>query len=98
MYFDELDSVKNAIGTSPQEVAGQIAKRYIADNPAFNVELSGVYDNSFKYGKNGKIILDFNQIYPDAKIGSYAYAFGYIRLDAEKLIGLSVSLMTESHV
>ncbi len=98
MYFDELNSVKNKIGTSPKAVAGQIARRYIADNPAFNIELSGIYENSFKYNKNGKIAIDFNRLYPDAKIGSYAYAFSFIRADEEKLIGLSVSLMTESHV
>ena len=97
MYFEKSDSIKEKIGTVPQAVAKQISERYIADNPAFNIELIGTYDNSFMYNSDGKFVIDFNQIYPNAKSGSYAYAFGYISANNDKFIGLSVSLMTEAH-
>lgn len=97
MYFEKSDSIKDKIGIAPNVVAKQISERYIADNPAFNVDLTAVYDNSFKYDSNGKIVIDFNNIYPDAKLGSYAYAFGYISANDNKFVGLSVSLMNEAH-
>lgn len=97
MYFEKSDSIKEKIGTVPQAVAKQISERYIADNPAFNIELIGTYDDAFMYNSAGKIVMDFNQIYPNAKSGSYAYAFGYISANDDKLIGLSVFLMAEAH-
>lgn len=96
-FFEESESAAYRIGLSPKTVAQTVAQRYMADNPANHVVLAAAADEGFSYDNQGRIVIDFDKKYPNAAIGSYAYAFGYFISDSE-MAGLSITLLAEAWV
>ena len=97
-FFDETESVEYRNGTEPKMVSELIAQRYMADNPIGDAVLVPYEDDGFKFDNKGRMIIDFDMKYPDAEMGSYAYAFGYFISDYEGLTGLSITLRSEAWI
>ena len=97
-FFEEYESIQYRMGTAPNAVAKRIAQRYIADNPCESVMLTAADDRGFKCDKRGRTVIDFDAMYPEAPMGSYAYALGYFISDVDGLFGLSVTLKSEAWI
>ena len=69
-YFE-----KECISGNDESVMRKIAYRYMAENPIEPFSYRAFNTFGFKRGSDGRCILDFDEKFPDAQNGDYAYAF-----------------------
>ncbi len=76
-----------------EEKIRKIAYRYISENPEQEFFMRPCIGSVFKQGKNGMFNIDFNRLYPESKVGDYAYACTYIFADEESVFRAGAVVM-----
>ena len=85
-YFE-----KECISGTDESVMRKIAYRYMADNPIEPFSYRAFNTFGFKRGSDGRCILDFDEKFPDAQNGDYAYAFSKFYCVSDGMTALSIS-------
>ncbi len=93
-YFEEKQNIQG----STEEVIRVIAGRYMSDNPAEPYTYRAFNTNGFMREKGGRVILDFDSKFPEAKDGDYAYAFAKIYCAKDGNSCLSISCRNPNEV
>ncbi len=69
-----------AVSSSTEQVIRKVLDRYMKHSPAKPLAYRAYVDDGFRKDKKGRYDVDFNQIFPEAKDGEYAYAFVQYKL------------------
>lgn len=93
-YFQDKKSIT---GTNT-EVALKIAERYMADNPVVPYTYRPFNSEGFLRDNSGRCIIDFDEKFPDAENGDYAYAFSKLYSDEDGICCLSISCRNPNEV
>lgn len=80
-YFDETTC--KAISGSAEEIISTIANRYIRENPASSLSYRAYTEDRFRRDRSGCYAVDFNDIFPNADEGEYAYAYAQYKVTKE---------------
>lgn len=92
-YFD-----KNSIEGTRDEVIRRVAERYIKANPSKKYIYHAFNAESFKRGDDARCIIDFNEKFPEAKNGDYAYAVAGIYSETEKEMSISATFRSPAEI
>lgn len=87
-----LENKKSIAGSNTAEIIRKIAYRYIDDNKPCEFYAAPSVKSVFRQQTNGMFDINFDAVYPDAKIGSYAYALMYILSERDMSVTVSVRL------
>ncbi len=91
VYFDQEESIANALGDQLPETLLTIARRFIAQNPALPYVYRAFSRAGFFNQEDGRYDLNLKDKLPQAKNGQKAYIFGQQWSDVEKDFGFLVS-------
>lgn len=89
---------KNGIGTNTECVMRKIAYRYMEENPAAPFSYRAYNTLGFRRGSDGRCILDFDEKFPNAEEGDYAYAFSKLYSENDGICCLSISCRNPNEV
>ena len=97
-YFS--DQNKNAITGSTESVIRTIVNRYMKASPAESLRYRAYTEDHFRRERSGCFVVDFNQIFPDAKEEEYAYAYAqyYIQKGLDPTFYFGSRNLTEVYV
>lgn len=87
-----LENKKSIAGSNTAEIIRKIAYRYIDDNKPCEFYAAPSVKSVFRQQTNGMFDINFDAVYPDAKIGSYAYALMYILSERDMSVTVSARL------
>lgn len=90
-YFGDKKPI-NPNATDEEKIR-KIAYRYISENSEQEFFMRPYIGSVFKQGKNGMFNIDFNRLYPESKVGDYAYACTYILADEESVFRAGAVVM-----
>lgn len=90
-YFDQEESMAQAVGDSVAETVLTIAQRFIAHNPALPFTYRSFSRAGFFNLEDGRYDLDLKSKLPQAQNGQHAYIFGQHWCDVEKDFGFLIS-------
>lgn len=86
-YFEQ----KECIGGSDEAVMKKIAYRYMRDNPIEPFAYRAFNTLGFIRDDDGRCILDFDEKFPNAQNGDYAYAVSKLYSEKDGICTLSIS-------
>lgn len=89
---------KNSINGDYKAVMSQIAYRYMKDNPIEPFSYRPYNTLGFVRGSDGRCILDFDDKFPNAENGDFAYAFSKIYSENDGICCLSISCRNPNEV
>ena len=89
---------KNSISGDSKAVMSRIAYRYMKDNPEEPFTYRAYNTLGFKRGCDGRCILDFDEKFPNAENGDYAYAFSKLYSENDGICCLSISCKNPNEV
>lgn len=76
-----------------EEKIKKIAYRYMAENPQEEFFMRPCISPVFRTEKNGMLDIDFNKLYPESKVGDYAYVCTYIFAEADGVFRAGADMM-----
>lgn len=93
-----LENKKNIAGNTNIDIIKKISYRYIYNNLPCEFYAMPSIKSVFKQQTNGMFDMNFNSLYPDAKTGSYAYAFTYILSEEYMSVTISAKLLSGAEI
>lgn len=83
-YFDDSESAAAVCGNSPESVIRLLAGRYMKDHPPVPFVWRTWNETGIRSDRKARYIFDFGSRFPDAEIGTAAYACGDLFCPAAK--------------
>ena len=81
MYMKPYFSTESkAISGSAEEVIRTITNRYMKASPMTDLSYRAYTEDNFRRERSGCVVVDFNELFPDAAEGDYAYAFAQYKI------------------
>lgn len=84
MYFNPEKAADADGGKKVEDVIKKITQRHIKVNPPENFIMTAQLENNFRIEESSRTVIDFNELYPEAKIGDSAYATCYVESEDER--------------
>ena len=72
---------KKGVTGNTEQVMRKLLNRYIKANPEETLYYRAYTDDGLRRERSGVFAVDFNQIFPEAEFGDYAYAYAQYNVD-----------------
>jgi hypothetical protein len=82
-YFDINKSSKHIL-KDEKKILKKVSENFIKNNKKTPFSLIPWYDSGFMQSTKGDFFFDFNQKFPDAKIGDWCYVMAYFVSDKDE--------------